>query len=251
MARGTILTVIAAFLALSACTPLAWAIKIAKLGDSISMHMHDALVAAMPDDVVIHAGLYDLNYPYNNQGTKQWLRVDDGFTDHRFVRRLNEVRDRDLILANVGIHNMRVEDAYGTTPDLYEQHLNQIFDVFAQEDVPIVWVTTTPIPFDHPLILESRQEEYRQRELRVVNARADVVVDAYTLLVDEFEERPWRIAHENLHLNDDGNQLVAQAIADVVVGLKGAQLSVIPEASSFLGCLGIAWGYALKRRRRV
>lgn len=230
-------------------TSPAWSIIVARLGDSIAIDSQPFLEAALPDDTIVFPELSNLSFPANNQGTKQWLAIDNGFTEPRFVRRINQVPNRDVIVANVGIHNMRVESAFGTTPTLYEQHLNQIFDALEQTNVPIVWVTTTPVPFDHPTIEESRQAGYRQRELAVATQRADVVVDVYDLLVHDFEEHPWRAGPANLHLNDDGSVLVAEAVADAVVGLKGALLASVPEPSGFLGCLCVVAWWSSQRYR--
>lgn len=231
------------------------AINVVQLGDSIGIGVRPFLELALPEDTISFPELSSLPNPVNNEGTRQWLAIDSGLNEPRFVRRLNTEPERDLIVANAGIHNMRAETnlsndphkTFGTTPETYQDHLNDIFDRLATYDVPIVWVTTTPIPSDHPNIAESRQAEFRAKELAVVNQRADVVVDAYNLLVDRFEEEPWRAGPADLHLNDAGSQLVAQAVANAVNTVKATQVASVPEPSALVAGFCI-WSYYVCRR---
>ncbi|MEM9354575.1 MAG: SGNH/GDSL hydrolase family protein [Pseudomonadota bacterium] len=216
-----------------------------QFGDSISLGVQPFLAANLPEFDIVHAGLPDVNPPTNNQSTRQWLTIDSGESKPRFERMLDAVPNASVIIANIGIHDMRVDNpsVFGTTPSVYEQNLNTIFDRLEQENVPIVWVTTTPIPSDNnPNEIDPTvQPAYREAELRAVEARDFTVVDVYSLMVDDFEDL-YQILPNNLHLNAAGSKFVADQIAPAVT-------AAIPEAGSLLAISVVLVFVSVRRTR--
>ncbi|MEM8943567.1 MAG: SGNH/GDSL hydrolase family protein [Planctomycetota bacterium] len=180
------------------------------IGDSISLGWMPEAQTMLPDLEFEHADYSHIN----NQGTRDILVVPPGQTQRKLDFYLEQQPSWELIVINAGIHDMRPFSHVFSTPEQYEANLETIFDTLVAQPAPVLWVTTTPIPDDHPDIDHTIQPTYRAIELDVTQ-RAGYQLDLYSLIVDDYEDL--RVGPANLHFSNHGSQVLDSHITEKIV----------------------------------
>lgn len=212
------------------------------VGDSISLGWQPALSKMLPGETFVHAEYGELR---NSQGTKSALRVVDG--KRRIDWWVDQAHEWDLVIYNFGIWDMR-PDGHGTTPDEYKANLMEITGTLETLGVPLIYLTTTPVPTDHPTLDPDRQSLYREAELAVSAAMGTEVIDLYAATVADFESL--RVGPGDLHFAPEGSAALANVLEPVVNATLSVEGAAAPEPGSLLVIAAASGVILLKPRRR-
>lgn len=182
------------------------------IGDSISLGWMPFAQEQLPEVDFVHA---QHGSTINNEGTWATLRVPPSETERRIDLYVEAEEPWDYIIYNSGIHDMRSLSNFQTTLPEYRENLETIYDVLESTGAPILWLTTTLIPDDHPNLDPTRHVGYRSQGIGAARERGHGVVDLYAATVVDFVEE-YQIAPRNLHFNDDGSSRLAELVVSAL-----------------------------------
>jgi acyl-CoA thioesterase-1 len=166
------------------------------------------------------AGVANVHRPLDTSGKKP---ANGGDTAHGLINLDAWLGNRTwrVIHFNFGLHDMKYLDANGkyvspdqgkqvALPDPYEANLKAIVARLKKTGAILIWATTTPVP-------DGATGRVKGDDV-IYNVRAKKVMDENGVLINDFgvvldKRLPALQLPRNVHFNDQGSQVLADAVA--------------------------------------
>ena len=140
---------------------------------------------------------------------------------------LNEFPTPDIIHFNAGLWDTAIiykEDGCFTPLDTYVDYMKKILRVLRSTGATVLFATTTPVSdekykFDGPMPPAHRNEDIIRYNKAVMEAYAGeevIINDLHALM---YPERESLLRDDMIHPNDDGVQILGQAVAKAIMGV--------------------------------
>jgi len=182
--------------------------KIILLGDSIRMVYQPVVIEKL-------RGEFEVWEPEGNGGTSENVLAH---LDEWAIRQTS-----DIIHLNCGLHDLALkEDSAPRVPiEAYEGNVRTILSRLKQETSSrIIWATTTPVIDEwHRQVksFERREEDvlrYNAVATRVAEECRVEIDDLHAVIVSAGPEKC--LMPDGVHMNEFGNELLAQAVSDFI-----------------------------------
>lgn len=202
--------------------------KMFLLGDSISMHYGPFLTNFL-------AGKYEI---YSRPGREKALKEIDkaiGGNGGDSTRVLNYIKaleqkgelNYDLFVFNCGLHDIKrkiPEENYQVPVDLYEQNLEDIYQILSERNIETMFINTTPVDEERhcaeiPAGIKRYNADvcmYNDVAERIAKKYHVPVIDLYGLTKNISEPK----YHDYAHFNMETRKIQAAFIAGSITGIK-------------------------------
>lgn len=178
-------------------------IKVTLLGDSIRMLGYGKLVPKLLGEK------YEVYQPDDNcRFAKYTLR---GLFDWK-----QDMADSRIVHWNNGLWDVceYFGDGLFTDEDEYVKTMLRIADILVSRYDKVIFATTTPVKEKYAHITNANIEKYNSIIVPLLEEKGIVINDLHSIVSEDVER--YIRSDDNIHLTDDGIEICAKQVADVV-----------------------------------
>jgi len=178
-------------------------IKVTLLGDSIRMLGYGKLVPKLLGEQ------YEVYQPDDNcRFAKYTLR---GLFDWK-----QDMADSRIVHWNNGLWDVceYFGDGLFTDEDEYVKTMLRIADILVSRYDKVIFATTTPVKEKYAHITNANIEKYNSIIVPLLEEKGIVINDLHSIVSEDVER--YIRSDDNIHLTDDGIEICAKQVADVV-----------------------------------